>query len=96
MKMASSPPLYRPRSLDSERQALYAGRYMLPQVREASGATGYCIQDDVSGGAVGVRLMSCAGGSFTEWLVFRPLNRSVVGATTIEFRVDSGYSSDAD
>lgn len=36
------------------------------------------------------------GGSFTEWLVFRPMNTSVRGATTIEFRVDSGYSSDAD
>jgi len=37
-----------------------------------------------------------SGGSFTEWLVFRPLNASVRGAATIEFRVDSGYSSDAD
>jgi hypothetical protein len=36
------------------------------------------------------------GGSFTEWLVFRPKNPSVSGAATIEFRVDSGYSSDAD
>jgi len=36
------------------------------------------------------------GGSFTEWLVFRPKNPSVHGSTTIEFRVDSGYSSDAD
>ena len=36
------------------------------------------------------------GGSFTEWLVFRPLNATVRGAATIEFRVDSGYSSDAD
>jgi hypothetical protein len=36
------------------------------------------------------------GGSFTEWLVLRPMNATVRGSATIEFRVDSGYSSDAD
>lgn len=36
------------------------------------------------------------GRSFTEWLVLRPLSAKVSGATTIEFHVESGYSSDAE